>query len=66
MEIRQPRTCSQIQAEYNAAQRELGIMAADERLRPELRAAILFGAASALASPRIHTLDLSDLDLRVR
>jgi hypothetical protein len=41
-------------------------MAADESLGPELRAAILFGAASVLASPRIYTLDLSDLDLRVR
>ena len=66
MTPRKPRTCEQIQAEYNATQMELGIMAADESLEPELRAAILFGAASALASPRIHTLDLSDLDLRVR
>jgi len=56
----------ELQQEQNATQVELRRMLDDERLRPELRAAIVFGAASLLASPRIHTLDLRDLDLRTR
>ncbi len=60
------RTAYQIQAEYNATQVELARMAKDEELEPTLRAAICFGAAAVLASPRFCTLDLSDLDLRAR
>jgi len=60
------RTNEEVQEEHNAAQVALADMALDESLDPPVRAAILYGAASVLARPSLHALDLSDLRLRTR